>query len=268
MFDNILTCKWKYGQDKDGVQNGASEIKNYIQSKFQNFDFRNYVDMRETKSDDTNESYHEKVYLLHKQCVGNTLCIGGDHSVAIGSVLSSLEKSNDSTCVIWIDAHPDIHTLTTSSSANIHGMPLSFITGIEKSWFWTQKLKKLEFKNLFYFGIRDIDEFEEEVIKQEKIRVLKNINDICTICHKYENIHISFDVDSLDPSYMHSTGTQCESGIEITEILCLFNYLKKNICWNEKTINLDIVEYNPQIGSEIQKNISKISIEKIVDSLF
>lgn len=265
MFDNILTCQWKNGQTKHGVDEGAYKIKNYIQTKFIDFDFRNYVDIID--SNESNESYHYKVYKQHLQCVGNTLSIGGDHSIAIGTVLSSLSK-NISTCVIWIDAHPDIHTFKSSVSGNVHGMPLSFITNNEKSWKWTKNLNKLKFENIFYFGLRDIDDYELNIIKSNQIKILHNIDQIKNIYDKFDNIHISFDVDSIDPIYIPSTGTSCDYGIELSEILDLFKYIKENTLLNKhKTINFDIVEYNPSIGSFLEKATSETNIQILVDSL-
>ena len=263
MFDNIITCPWKFGQSKDGVENGALDIKNYIKEKCSGFDF-NYIDIN--CQNNSNKEYHNEIYVQHSKCKGNTLCIGGDHSIAIGSVLASLSKIK-STCVIWIDAHPDINTFESSSSGNIHGMPLSFITGLENKWTWVNSLNYLKFEHLFYFGIRDIDSFENHIIKSKKIKILQSVSDICNICHEYDNIHISFDVDSLDPSYMSSTGTKVEHGIELSEIIYMINYIKDIICNKNKTFNFDIVEYNPNIGSEVEKIKSKETINLIIDSL-
>lgn len=262
MFDNIITCPWKRGQQKDGVDIGATEITKYIKSLFCD---KKYINIQD--SDESNESYNYKLYEAHLNCIGNTLCIGGDHSIAIGSVLSSLSKSK-STCVIWIDAHPDIHTLSSSKSGNIHGMPLSFITGLENGWNWVKSLNFLKFEHLYYFGIRDIDEFELNIIKSNNIKVLKNVNDVCDVCDNYDNIHISLDVDSIDPSYISCTGTKVEYGIELSEIIYMNEYIKGNPNYKGKTINFDIVEYNPTIGSDSEKSVSKKNIELLVDSLF
>ena len=197
------------------------------------------------------------------------LVISGDHSSAAGTI-AGLKKSypNHRIGVIWIDAHPDIHTLSSSKSGNIHCMPLSFITGLENGWKWVNSLKFLKFDDLYYFGIRDIDDFELKVIKYRNIEILKSVSDICDICEKYDNIHISFDVDSIDPFYISSTGTVVEHGIELSEIIFMNHYIKDNIDYKNKTINFDIVEYNPTIGSDFDKSVSKKNIKLIIDSLF
>ena len=262
MFDNIITCPWKHGQLKDGVDIGAFKIVEYIKS---NYCKLNYIDIPDCN--ESNELYNQKLFEQHINCIGNTLCIGGDHSIAIGSVLSSLFK-NKLTCVIWIDAHPDIHTILSSKSGNIHGMPLSFITGLEDRWKWVNSLNFLKFEHLYYFGIREFDDFELKVIKSKKIKILQNIDDIYNVIENYDNIHISFDVDSIDPSYIPSTGTTAEYGIELSEIIDMNKYIKGNNYYNNKTINYDIVEYNPIIGSDCEKNLSRNNIILIIDSLF
>jgi len=102
--------------------------------------------------------------------VRNHLTLGGDHSVSSSSVLASLHKWNNLKC-IWIDAHPDIHTYGSSVSGNSHGMPLSIATGLEKKhWASRMSLPYLPFDNLVYVGIRDIDDWEAEIIEKHKIK--------------------------------------------------------------------------------------------------
>merc|ERR1712062_561253 len=114
--------------------------------------------------------YHQELFKARIKCYDNTLVAGGDHSVAIGSLLGSLHEFeetkptvNSRLGVIWIDAHADINTLESSESGNVHGMPLAFITGIDRSWNWVNDLDlKLDFSDLYYWGIRDIDNAEIE----------------------------------------------------------------------------------------------------------
>jgi arginase len=109
---------------------------------------------------------------LYGQCekLFKPLNIGGDHSVASSSVLASLQKYRDLQ-VLWIDAHPDIHTYSSTVSGNTHGTPLSVCTGLEKThWASRLSLKMLDFSRLIYVGIRDIDDFEAEVIAKHNIR--------------------------------------------------------------------------------------------------
>ena len=75
--------------------------------------------------------------------------------------------------VIWVDAHPDIHTYDSTESGNTHGTPLSICLGMEEMhWASRMNLRNLKFENLTYVGIRDIDDFEGQTIKDKNIRVL------------------------------------------------------------------------------------------------
>jgi arginase len=263
MFDNIVICPWQHGQRRNGVDNGAYEIKNLIQEHYINTNTNtNIVDI--TQNDTNTEVYNKKIFDICSLQYGSRLTIGGDHSIGVGSVLSSLQHNPD-TCVIWIDAHPDINTMITSSSKNVHGMPLSFLTGLENSWKWVNNKPILKFNNLCYFGIRDCDDFEINLIKRKNIHVFTNVDDITQTMklHKFKNFHISFDVDSLDPMYMPSTGTRSDNGVELEEIEYLFNYIKTQ----NKNVNVDIVEYNPLIGSDEEKQISKQTINRLLKSI-
>lgn len=187
----------------------------------------------------------------------NHINIGGDHSMSIATVAASLHKNPD-VKVLWIDAHPDINTYQSSKTKNTHGMPLSYLTGLdyEPSFqFLNDKNILLPFDNIMYLGIRDIDDYEKEIIQQHKIKyftpqefnndfisVLKEID--CFIGNN--EVHLSFDVDALDPKYLNSTGTPVINGLNYEKTKYLLDYLliHKNI------INMDITELNLDIGNE------------------
>lgn len=261
MFDNVIVCPWNKGQTKDGTDIGALEISKFVKKYF---DFQRYIYISPLHGE-TNEEYHHKVYSELKQLYGNKIVIGGDHSIAIGSVFSTLHTDED-VCVIWIDAHADINTVNSSVSKNYHGMPLSFLTGMEQNWKWTTTLTKLKFDKLYYFGIRDIDHFEMEIIKKNNITVLKDIDEVCKTIERYTCVHMSFDVDALDPSDMQSTGTRSDSGIPFNELQELFTRV---LIYHTqgKNINVDICEYNPLIGSSHEKEMSWNNLESILSTL-
>lgn len=112
---------------------------------------------------------YQKLYGICKD-LHKPLCIGGDHSVASSSTLASLQRFRG-LHVLWIDAHPDIHTYTSTVSGNTHGTPLSVCTGLERThWASRMTLDKLPFDRLIYVGIRDIDDFEAEIIEKNNIK--------------------------------------------------------------------------------------------------
>ncbi|KAI5780310.1 arginase [Peziza echinospora] len=110
-----------------------------------------------------------------------TLTLGGDHSVAIGSISGSAkaikERTGKPLNVIWVDAHADINTPETSGSGNIHGMPCAFLTGIaetEPVFPWLKALTKnggsIDHRRLVYIGLRDVDIPEKKILRDNNIR--------------------------------------------------------------------------------------------------
>ena len=186
---------------------------------------------------------------LYQTChqLNKPLLLGGDHSVSSSSVLASLQKYKNLN-VIWVDAHPDIHTYDSTVSGNTHGTPLSICTGMEQEhWASRMNLRKLSFDRITYCGIRDIDEFEGETIRKENIRVLDVANTIDFIKKLEGPVHISFDVDALDPELVDSTGTKVPDGLEpeeVREIICAA--LDKN-----SLVSLDVVEFNKDLGDPV-----------------
>ena len=152
------------GQKRSGVDEGGLYMYNNI--------FRDICESKpyvvQNVQFDSQVGYQKLYGTCHN--LNKPLLLGGDHSVSSSSLLASVQKYRDLTC-IWVDAHPDIHTYTSSVSGNTHGTPLSIATGLERHhWASRMNLKNLEFDRLIYVGIRDIDDFEAEIIEKHKIR--------------------------------------------------------------------------------------------------
>jgi len=107
------------------------------------------------------------------------LTLGGDHSIAIGTVAGTStairERLGREMAVIWVDAHADINTPETSESGNIHGMPVAFLTGLAKesredTFGWLGAEPKLSLKKLVYIGLRDVDKGEKKILRENGIR--------------------------------------------------------------------------------------------------
>ena len=107
------------------------------------------------------------------------LTLGGDHSVAIGTVTGSAkavrERLNREIALIWVDAHADINTPEGSDSGNIHGMPVAFASGIAKSdkeeyFGWIKDDMLLNVKKLVYIGLRDVDKAEKKILRDKGIK--------------------------------------------------------------------------------------------------
>lgn len=107
------------------------------------------------------------------------LTLGGDHSIAIGTISGTAKATRErlgrDIAVIWVDAHADINTPETSDSGNIHGMPVAFLTGLateeKKDVFgWLQEDQKISPKKLVYIGLRDIDRGEKKILRENGIK--------------------------------------------------------------------------------------------------
>jgi arginase family enzyme len=129
---------------------------------------------------------------------------------------------------------------------------------------WFPIKSNLPFSNLLYFGIRDLDDFEQQKVTDNNIfntRLLNEmVNKIANILSENSNavFHISFDVDALDSSIIKSTGCVVDSGLFPEDVITVINMVK------HKLIAFDLVEFNPDIGSHDDVSISYKSIEQIV----
>lgn len=192
--------------------------------------------------------------------------IGGDHSMAIGSLGSSLNVFGSNIKVIWIDAHADINTKLSSPSGNVHGMPLAYLSGLDKSPDYDYLKNRLNLNNLCYIGIRDLDSEEINTINKFGIKKIlshefnSNIDTCCSDIIKWvggAKLHLSIDVDSLDPKYMQFTGTRASGGLELDKLVKFIKEIKSNC----EIVNADIAElnlYNPDCDNLLNKEEEKI----------
>lgn len=191
------------------------------------------------------------------------LCVGGDHSMAIGSIagISSYCKKNKRKLgVIWIDAHADMNTEQTTPSGNIHGMPLAVAMGQgnEKLVQLNGFSPKVDPENVALIAIRSIDQYEKLTIKKLKpsvytmadvdklgihriiSRVLKQFKE------KVDHIHVSFDLDSVDPSVAPGVGTPIPGGLSYRETHLLMEAIADCGCIS----SLEITEVNPILDNQ------------------
>lgn len=191
------------------------------------------------------------------------LNFGGDHSVSLATVEATL-RHNPNTLVIWIDAHADLNSAEESRSGNLHGMPVYYLMQkpedrpASMAWMKTH----LPHQQMVYIGIRDLDQFERDYLEANNI-IHFTIHDLRTqgldFClhqlgkkiSNYENVHVSFDIDSLDTNYALCTGVPVNNGMQISEL----NTFAQMISLTGKLRNLDVVEINPRLAkSELEIN--------------
>jgi arginase len=213
-----------------------------------------------------------------------TLTIGGDHSIAIGSIGGAL-LSRPELGVIWVDAHGDFNTPETSPSGNIHGMPLSFLTGFMKkysipSFDWLKNF--LTPNQLVLVGIRSIDEEERILMKNwgvhvfsmteiDRLGIGKVMEEVIKILFKdgIRPLHLSYDIDAVDPHFAPSTGTRVRGGLNYREA----HFIAEAASETGALVGMDLVEINPKLGyvdpaHREEKNITvEIGLELIASAL-
>jgi len=200
------------------------------------------------------------------------LFIGGDHSISIGTVSAVASRKNVG--VLWVDAHTDMNTPETSPSGNIHGMSLAVLLGngspeLVNLGYAGAKLKP---EQVAVVGIRSVDAVERVNVNESGIRAytMRDIDEqgIATIANKVlaqfadlDAIHVSFDLDSCDPSFAAGVGTPVMGGLNYREAHLLMEMLADS----GKVCSMDMVEINPILDTRNQTAV--IGVEMILSLL-
>jgi len=208
---------------------------------------------------------HDEVIRAAKK--GNfVLTIGGDHSIASGSI-SALCSTYPDLGVVWIDAHADANTPETSPSGHYHGMPAAHLMG----WFGRDepgagKPSKLPGFDWFmpgclpegklaYIGLRDIDAQEGDMISRAGCHVftMRDVDKhgIAKVCEMAiaavsgadgkAPLHLSLDIDGVDPHFAPGTGTAARGGLTYREV----HYICEECALSHRLVSMDLVEVNP-----------------------
>ncbi len=200
------------------------------------------------------------------------LFIGGDHSIAMGTVGGV--SHNSPVGLLWIDAHGDFNTPESSPSGNIHGMPLSVLTGEGDDILVNigRKGVKVEPENIVLIGIRDLDEEERQRLNKSDITVftMRDIDEqgISSVLNKalmkfvhLKNIHVSLDMDALDPVEVPGVGTPVAGGLTYREAHLLMEIISDT----GKLASMDLVELNPILDN--RNKTADLAVELIVSAL-
>ncbi len=193
------------------------------------------------------------------------IVIGGDHSLAVGSVGASADfavERGGQLGVLWIDAHGDMNTPATTSSGNVHGMPLAALVGTEPAELASigQHSPKVRAEHVVLIGIRNLDEAEKTQIRAAKVHVftmkdidqhgiavvMKRALDIATT--GTTGLHVSFDLDACDPAIAPGVGTPVKGGLSYREA----HMVMEMIADSGRMTALDLVEVNPILDSQNQ----------------
>jgi arginase len=188
------------------------------------------------------------------------LTLGGDHSIGIGS-LSGILRARPEVGVLWIDAHADLNTPETSGSGNLHGMPVGLLMeGMEIDFKkypgleWLQGGPRLKPDSIVYVGLRDVDLSEAEAIRNLGITAY-TMHDIdrygigavmdMAMNHLLKNnpdrqLHLSYDIDVIDPIHAPATGTTVRGGLTFREA----HFVAEFVAQNGNLASAEMVELN------------------------
>ncbi|MEP3300136.1 MAG: arginase [Pseudoruegeria sp.] len=183
--------------------------------------------------------------------------LGGDHSLSIGSVAGLARFAAESETplfVLWLDAHPDMHTLNTTDSGNLHGTPVAYFTGHAGfEGYYPELEHAVDPANVCMMGIRSVDPAEKAHIAEAGIEVhdMRAIDEhgvvkpLCAFLKRVKaaggRLHVSLDVDFLEPGIAPAVGTTVPGGATFREAHLILEML----CDSGLVTSLDLVELNP-----------------------
>jgi arginase len=206
------------------------------------------------------------------------LVLGGDHSVAAGTVSGVSQffrQRNESIGLIWLDAHADMNTPDSSPSGNVHGMPLACIVGLgppELSELLGYK-PKVAPRNVAIIGLRDVDQTEKSNVRDSGVcaftmrdideRGLRAVMEeaVRVACQGTAGFHLSLDMDVVDPQDAPGVGTPVRGGVTYREA----HLAMEMICDSGKMLSLEVVEVNPVID-EVNRT-ADLAVELVMSAL-
>lgn len=198
--------------------------------------------------------------------------VGGDHSVAFASIASILRLHDPQTTgIVMIDSHGDLHQPSTSPTGNFHGMWLRpFVDRFEVPAIDNLVPEKVPSKNLIYIGNLDLEMEEQrflgensvQVFNKEQISQDKNLDKLKESMDDKKHIHLSIDVDAFDHSYAPATGMHIENGLTPNEVFKVLDVFKQS-----HSISVDLVEVNPMLrGQEQTVKLAQEIIMRVLGS--
>jgi arginase len=205
------------------------------------------------------------------------IMLGGDHCLGIGSITAVARHCRDTgkqLRVLWLDAHADFNTHEVTPSGNIHGMPVACLCGIGPEALTrlggsAPALRPAEVRQV---GIRSVDEGEKRLVKQhgldvydmryiDEVGMKRTMEEALAGVDANTHLHVSFDVDFLDPSIAPGVGTTVPGGPNYREA----QLVMEMIADSGRMGSLDIVELNPLLDN--RNETARVSVE-LVESLF
>jgi arginase len=205
------------------------------------------------------------------------LLMGGDHCLAIGSISAvarHCRQHRKNLRVVWLDAHTDVNTDAISPSGNIHGMPVACLLGHGPADLvgWSGERAALDPTNIDFIGIRSVDAEEKQAIRELGLQVFdmrhidehgmrNTMTEVLQDVDEDTHVHVSFDLDCLDPVDAPGVGTGVRGGPTYREMqLCM-----EMIADTGRLRSLDVVEINPAL--DVRNRTAELAVE-FIQSLF
>jgi len=273
----ILGVPMDLGANRRGVDMGCSAIRYAnLQKRLQQLGYHveDYGDLyvpnaEKVKMGDPSLKYAEEIVKVCETAAHLVeefirdgfvpLVLGGDHSISMGTIAGSSNALGD-IGIIWFDAHGDFNTMETSPSGNIHGMSLGASLGYGDDLLIRvgHKVKKAKPENVALIGVRDVDPEEAKLIKNSGIKVFtmehidfRGMREVMeqalkAVTSGTKGIHVSFDLDVIDPFVAPGVGTPVQGGISYREA-----HLAMEMIAGSKMLRcLEFVEVNPILDSK------------------
>jgi arginase len=189
------------------------------------------------------------------------LVLGGDHSVAIGTVAgmsAHFRKRSEKIGLIWIDAHADMNTPQSSPSGNVHGMPLACIVGLGPSELTHLHgpAPMVEPRNVAIVGLRSVDEIERLNVRGAGVHPFT-----MRATRGTAGFHLSFDMDAVDPVEAPGVGTPVRGGITYREA----HLAMETVCDSGRMTSIEVVEVNPVID-EVNRT-ALLAVELVMSAM-
>jgi len=218
------------------------------------------------------------------EAVGNALALGevplvmgGDHCIAIGSISAVARRCRQrgkNLRVVWLDAHTDFNTGESSPSGNLHGMPVACLLGQGPAQLvgWSGERAAVDPGGIDFIGIRSVDAQERQAIRQAGLQVFdmrhidehgmrNTMTEVLQDVDEDTHIHVSFDLDCLDPMEAPGVGTGVRGGPTYREMQLCMEMIADTGC----LASLDVVEINPAL--DVRNRTAELAVE-FIQSLF
>lgn len=197
--------------------------------------------------------------------------IGGDHSIGMGT-LAGLARSGRRPGVIWMDAHGDINTPETTPSGNVHGMPLAVAVGLAPPPFPEELRGSVRGEHVVLFATRSLDEGERGNIKKAGVTAITMaeidrsgvgpaMERAIAVAAKGDGIHLSLDMDAIDPDEAPGVGTPVRGGLTYREVQLAMEMLAAS----GKLRSIEVAEVNPILDRE--NRTAGLAVELIASAL-